>query len=132
MQVTPEMRGRAKSIAYGLLYGLGSTALAAELKIEKESAARQAEDFKKSLPGVSAWLNGVVDSCRSTKYIQTLAGRRRYLEAISSKVGGARDREAGWVGGWGGGGGGGGGGRIELVYKAVDVSSEGMECGSVV
>lgn len=88
MQVTPVMRTRAKAIAYGLLYGLGSTALAAELKIEKESAAKQAEEFKKSLPGVSAWLSSVVDGCRSTKYIQTLAGRRRYLEAISSKIGG--------------------------------------------
>lgn len=53
MQVTPAQRTQAKAIAYGLLYGKGRAALAADLGCAPEQAARLMESFRASLPGLA-------------------------------------------------------------------------------
>ena len=52
MQVTPAQRTQAKAIAYGLLYGKGKAALAADLGVAPDEAARLMDDFRKSIPGL--------------------------------------------------------------------------------
>jgi DNA polymerase theta len=87
VQVTEEQRNHAKRLAYGLLYGMGNAALAAELGVDTAAAANLAEAFRKSLPGLDAWLQDVVNDCKNTTFIRTLAGRKRYLPGINSASG---------------------------------------------
>ena len=56
-QVTPDRRGQAKHLAYGLLYGMGPTALAGVLGItDVKLAAEWQESFLSSMPGVQQWI----------------------------------------------------------------------------
>ncbi len=61
-QVTQQQRDHAKRLAYGLLYGMGPTALAADLGTDVATAASFSDEFRRSLPGVDAWL-GKVGAC---------------------------------------------------------------------
>jgi hypothetical protein len=54
--VSSEQRSHAKRLAYGLLYGMGPAALAQDLGTDIMTAAAFCEEFRKSLPGVDAWL----------------------------------------------------------------------------
>ena len=51
-QVTPAQRTQAKAIAYGLLYGKGKAALAADLDVAPNEAGQLMTDFRKSVPGL--------------------------------------------------------------------------------
>jgi hypothetical protein len=55
-QVTPEQRTHAKRLAYGLLYGMGPSALAADLGVSMGQAVQLADDFRRSHPGLDAWI----------------------------------------------------------------------------
>jgi hypothetical protein len=55
-QVTQQQRNHAKHMAYGLLYGKGARALAVDMGISVEAAAQRSAEFKRSLPGVCAWM----------------------------------------------------------------------------
>ena len=59
LQITLQQRGHAKRLAYGLLYGMGSGALASELGTTSAEAAQLADTFRRSMPGVDAWLKQV-------------------------------------------------------------------------
>ncbi|KAK9836945.1 hypothetical protein WJX81_001769 [Elliptochloris bilobata] len=93
-QVTPAQRTQAKAIAYGLLYGKGRAALAAELGIAPGEAARLMDSFRRSIPGLDAWLTAAVRDCKATRtqHIETLGARRRYLTDITSEDGTRRSR----------------------------------------
>ena len=90
--MTDEQRNRAKKLAYGILYGMGASALADQLVIPIDDAKAMSESFRTSLPGVEAWVQRVVEDCRATTFVQTLAGRRRYLPDISHKCPQKRSR----------------------------------------
>lgn len=81
-QVTPEQRSHAKRLSYGLLYGMGPSALAAELGVAVGEAVQLAEDFRRSHPGLDAWIKGIIGGCRDTTWVTTIAGRRRHLPHI--------------------------------------------------
>jgi hypothetical protein len=63
-QVTPEQRSHAKRLAYGLLYGMGPSALAADLGVSMGQAVQLADDFRRSHPGLDAWIKvGLAAAC---------------------------------------------------------------------
>jgi len=84
--VTPEMRTKAKRLAYGILYGMGARALAGELDCDMETARAEMETFKARLGGVAKWMAGVVRDVEKHGYIQTLGGRKRYFEDFRESV----------------------------------------------
>ncbi|PRW44411.1 helicase and polymerase-containing TEBICHI isoform X1 [Chlorella sorokiniana] len=86
-QVTQQQRDHAKQLTYGLLYGMGAAKLADELGCGLEEAKDAQEKFRRSLPGVEAWQARVVQECKRQGYVETIAGRRRYLPEINSKSG---------------------------------------------
>eukprot|EP00879_Flechtneria_rotunda_P026930 GHRR01028777.1.p1 GENE.GHRR01028777.1~~GHRR01028777.1.p1 ORF type:complete len:224 (+),score=77.45 GHRR01028777.1:916-1587(+) len=94
MQVTPEQRNHAKRLAYGLLYGMGAHALAAELGVTAQEATNLADDFRRSLAGLDAWIKGVIKGCQETAWVTMLAGRRRYLPAIKATGKDARSQRS--------------------------------------
>ncbi len=88
--VDREMRDRAKTINFGILYGMGAQRLAREQGIAvKEASAFIASYFEK-LPGVKTYVEGCVGTARSRGYAETILGRRRYLPNLQSKHHGDR------------------------------------------
>ncbi|RZC40268.1 DNA polymerase theta, partial [Asbolus verrucosus] len=84
-EVTDNLRQHAKQICYGIIYGMGSKALAEQLSIEEKDATMFMETFRKTYPGVKNYVKEVVDQCRENGFVETIAGRRRYLSHINHR-----------------------------------------------
>jgi DNA polymerase-1 len=80
--VTPEMRGRAKTINFGTLYGQGDFSLARQLGIMREEAREFIQAYFERFAGVRSFLDEQVDLARTRGYVETLSGRRRYIPEI--------------------------------------------------
>ncbi len=93
--VFPEMvdrnlRSKAKAINFGLLYGMGPSRLARETGITLPEARAFIERYFESFPAVRGWIDGVLEAAREKGYVETLAGRRRFLPDIRSENNGLR------------------------------------------
>ena len=87
--ITLEDRQKAKQLAYSMLYGVGTARLAAGLGVTVDKAMQLMQSFKRSLPGVEEWSRRIVEECkqRTPAYVQTIAGRKRWLEHIHTESG---------------------------------------------
>ena len=83
--VTPLIRGRAKAINFGIVYGMGAFTLSKDLKISVRDAKEYIENYFATYPKVRQWLDGSVASAKATGYARTALGRRRRLEGINGK-----------------------------------------------
>ncbi len=90
--VTSLMRARAKTINFGILYGMGAQRLAGELRIPVRQAAGFIRDYFDKLPRLKAYIDGCVEQARARGYAETLLGRRRYLPDLTATH--PRDRAA--------------------------------------
>ncbi len=84
-QVTSEMRGQAKTINFGTIYGQGPFALSRQLKIPLEEGKRFIAEYFKRFAGVRSYLDRQVELARSQGYVETLFKRRRYIPEIRDK-----------------------------------------------
>jgi DNA polymerase-1 len=84
-EVTPRQRSAAKTINFGILYGMGVQRLARDFSISLEEAERYMSEYFARIPQVSEWMEGVRRRCRSDGYVETLFGRRRLIPEIYSK-----------------------------------------------
>ncbi len=91
--VDPDLRRRAKTINFGLLYGMEAYGLAQRLQISTEEAQEHMDAYFAQFPEVRAFMDGIVDRARDDGYTTTLLGRRRYLPELSS--GNFRVRQSG-------------------------------------
>jgi len=85
-EVTPEMRRHAKTINFGIIYGMGVTALKQGLGTSREEAQTFYNDYFKTFPELAAYLDGVKAETARCGYTETYFGRRRYFEGIKSKL----------------------------------------------
>lgn len=83
--LTPEMRRVAKSINFGIVYGMSSFGLASQLNISRRDAARFIEKYFHLYGGVQDFMAAVVQQARIDGYVTTLLKRRRMLPEILSK-----------------------------------------------
>ena len=83
--VTAEMRSRAKTINFGILYGMGPQRLARELKISFPEARAFIESYFEALPGVRNWLDETLEGAKERGYVETLFGRRRPVPELQSE-----------------------------------------------
>lgn len=83
-EVTEEMRSQAKQLCYGIIYGMGARTLADKLEIDEVNASMFIETFKGTYPGVKKFISQTIEDCQKLGYIETLYGRRRYLDHINS------------------------------------------------
>ncbi|KAK9874988.1 hypothetical protein WA026_005803 [Henosepilachna vigintioctopunctata] len=88
--VTDILRAQTKQICYGIIYGIGSKALAEQLRIDIEDASVFMENFKNTYPGIKVYIQKVINKCRDDGFIETLCGRRRYLPRIKDENGAIR------------------------------------------
>src|SRR5262245_16682631 len=82
--VTPVMRGRAKAINFGIIYGMGPQRLAQETSVSLDEAQKFIEAYFQIYPNVKAFEEGVVLQARKTGFVTTMIGRRRFLAEIDS------------------------------------------------
>ena len=83
-QLTDQHRQQAKSICYGLMYGMGTKSFAAQLKISESEASDLVETFKNCYPGVKSFMSDTVEFCKRRGFVVTISGRKRFLPAIHS------------------------------------------------
>ncbi|MCU7371538.1 DNA polymerase I [Paucibacter sp. O1-1] len=91
-EVTSEQRRYAKTINFGLIYGMGAFGLASSLGIETKAAKDYIDRYFTRFAGVKQYMDATRDSARELGYVQTLFGRRIYLPEIK---GGNGPRKAG-------------------------------------
>ena len=75
--VTPESRFKAKAVNFGILNGMGAKRLAFELTSDKGTAARFLKDYKRNLPRLNDWMEGVWREAEEFRVAKTVAGRTR-------------------------------------------------------
>jgi DNA polymerase-1 len=88
--VTPEMRRTAKVINYGIIYGMGATRMARELDIARPKADEYIRAYAARYPGVQSFYAQMREMAGKHGYVETRAGRRRYLPDIHSTNEGLR------------------------------------------
>lgn len=83
-KVTAEMRRVAKTLNFGVVYGMGSDAFAKQSGLKKDEAKRFIEEYFSDFPGVKKWQEEVKQQARTFGFITNLNGRRRWLFEIQS------------------------------------------------
>ncbi len=87
-QVTSEQRGQAKTINFGIIYGVTAFGLARRIEgLDNEGAATLISDYKKRFPGIDRFLAQCIDTAQRLGYVTTILGRRRDIKEISSRNG---------------------------------------------
>ncbi|KAI8521187.1 hypothetical protein Bbelb_009410 [Branchiostoma belcheri] len=82
-EVSEKLRQQAKQLCYGMIYGIGAKALGEQLGVDEEEGACFIETFKSKYTGMRRYLHTTVEQCKKAGYVQTMAGRRRYLPGIT-------------------------------------------------
>lgn len=84
-EVTSDMRRSAKTVNFGILYGISAFGLADRLHITNREASRLIEDYFSSFPKILQYLGSTLEFARSHGYVETLMGRRRYIKGIDAQ-----------------------------------------------
>ena len=82
--VTKEMRRKAKSVNFGIIYGQGAFGLAENLGISRTEAKTIIDNYKKEFAGVTRYMDNMINYAREHGYVQTVMGRKRWLRDINS------------------------------------------------
>ncbi|GMV39659.1 MAG: DNA polymerase I [Myxococcales bacterium] len=83
-EMTPEIRGRAKAINFGIVYGMSAFRLANDLGISKQDAQAYIDGYFARYPKVRTWLDETMASAHATGLVTTRIGRKRPLPDIES------------------------------------------------
>jgi DNA polymerase-1 len=83
--VTREMRSRAKTANFGIIYGISSFGLSERLTIGRKEAKELIDGYFASYPGVKTYMEESIRKAREKGYVTTMYGRRRYLRDIHSR-----------------------------------------------
>jgi len=96
-EVTREQRSNAKTVNFGIIYGVSAFGLSNQTDLSRSEAKELIETYYKNYPKLRAYMSEQVDFARDNGYVQTVLGRRRYLKDINSRnavVRGAAERNA--------------------------------------
>jgi DNA polymerase-1 len=82
--VTKEMRYKAKSVNFGIIYGQGAFGLAENLGIPRAEAKEIIDNYKKEFPNIQLYMDQQINHAKEKGYVETLMGRKRWLRDINS------------------------------------------------
>ena len=82
--VTKEMRRKAKSVNFGIIYGQGAFGLAENLGISRTEAKTIIDNYKKEFAGITRYMDDMINYAREHGYVQTVMRRKRWLRDINS------------------------------------------------
>ncbi|WP_027632407.1 DNA polymerase I [Clostridium hydrogeniformans] len=83
-EVTSLMRGRAKAVNFGIVYGISDFSLAKDLKIARKEAKEYMDIYFERYPKVEKYLKDIIDEGRENGYVSTIINRRRYIPEIKA------------------------------------------------
>lgn len=82
--VTPQERRRAKTVNFGIVYGISDFGLAEQLDVSRKEAADFIAKYYEKYPGIKAYMDNVVAECEKNGYVTTVCGRRRPIPEVHS------------------------------------------------
>jgi DNA polymerase-1 len=83
-EVTSDMRRKAKTVNFGIIYGVSAFGLAAQLGISRTEAKEIIDQYFVEFPKVKTFMDQSITDARDNGYVETVLGRRRYLRDILS------------------------------------------------
>ncbi len=86
-QVDRDMRRNAKSVNFGIVYGISAFGLSENLGIPRKEAAEIIDQYFTTFPGIKKFMDSTMASAREKGYVETLMGRRRIIRDINSANG---------------------------------------------
>ncbi|MGA0211732.1 MAG: DNA polymerase, partial [Flavobacteriaceae bacterium] len=96
-EVTREQRSNAKTVNFGIVYGVSAFGLSQQTDLNRTEAKALIETYYATYPKLRAYIQDQIDFARDHGYVSTVLGRRRYLKDINSQnavVRGAAERNA--------------------------------------
>jgi DNA polymerase-1 len=84
-EVTKEQRSHAKSVNYGIIYGLSAHGLSQQTGLSRTESKQLIDTYFETYPTLLAYIKKQVDLARENGYVETILGRRRYLRDIDSR-----------------------------------------------
>ena len=84
-QVTSDMRRKAKTANFGIIYGISPFGLAQRLNIPRNEAKQLIDDYFVNFPQIKVYMDEQILLARKRGYVETIMGRRRYLKDINSE-----------------------------------------------
>jgi DNA polymerase-1 len=96
-EVTREQRSHAKTVNFGIIYGVSAFGLSNQTDLSRSESKELIETYYATYPKLKAFIGAQVNFARNHGYVQTISGRRRYLNDINSRnavVRGAAERNA--------------------------------------
>ena len=96
-EVTREQRSHAKTVNFGIIYGVSAFGLSNQTSLSRSESATLIEAYYKTYPRLKSYIQEQIDFARENGYVQTILGRRRYLKDINSQntiVRGGAERNA--------------------------------------
>ncbi|MBR2618834.1 MAG: DNA polymerase I [Paludibacteraceae bacterium] len=83
-QVTADMRRKAKTANFGIIYGISVFGLSERLQIQRSEAKQLIDGYFETYPQIKTYMDNCIEQARQVGYVQTLWGRKRYLPDINS------------------------------------------------
>ena len=96
-EVTREQRSHAKTVNFGIIYGVSAFGLSNQTSLSRAESAALIEAYYQTYPSLKSYINTQIQLARENGYVQTILGRRRYLKDINSQnaiVRGGAERNA--------------------------------------
>jgi len=82
--VTKEMRYKAKSVNFGIIYGQGAFGLAENIGVSRTEAKQLIDNYFREYASIKKYMDDTINFARDNGYVQTLLGRKRWLRDITS------------------------------------------------
>ncbi len=84
-EVTADMRRKAKTANFGIIYGISVFGLSERLNIPRAEAKELIEGYFRTYPGVKQYMDNSIETAREKGYVETIFGRKRFLADINSR-----------------------------------------------
>jgi len=82
--VTPDLRAKAKTINFSIIYGISDYSLSKDLGISRKEARKYIDEYFENYSGVKQYMENSVSKAKEQGYVETILNRRRYIPEINS------------------------------------------------
>jgi len=83
-EVTSDMRRKAKTANFGIIYGISAFGLSARLNIPRTEAKELIDGYFENFPDIKKFMDSSIENARNVGFVETIKGRKRYLNDINS------------------------------------------------
>ncbi|MDP4266154.1 MAG: DNA polymerase I [Bacteroidota bacterium] len=83
-EVTKDMRRKAKTVNFGIIYGISSFGLSERINIPRKEATFIINQYFEKYPGIKKYMDKTIEFAKENGYVETILGRRRYIKDINS------------------------------------------------